>query len=339
MSSNRKFKLFLLLLPFGLAILSLLTGAGTLDFKELKLALLSPSKASDSVLFVVWDYRIPKLLTALLAGAGLALSGLLMQTLFRNPMAGPFVLGISSGASFGVSLVVLGATVLPAFWGAFLQNEIGMSLAALTGSFLVLGMIVWASAKIGGNFTILLLGLIVGQILSALQGALSFLANPEAVKQFMLWGLGSFEQTGYTGIVGMAFVVLLVLFVSYTLAPKLNAFLLGDLYVQALGVDLFRFRKSIVFLAGLSAGVITAFCGPIAFLGMAVPHLVRHAFKTYDHSLLLPFVAIVGASMAVVCDMIAIAFHLPVNVVSAIIGGPVVIWVVIKQRTKVYASV
>lgn len=338
MGNKLKLQLFLIALPLVLSFFSLLLGAGTLSFKELYEAFFQPSIVSDSVRFVVWEYRIPKLFTAFLAGSCLAVSGLLMQTLFRNPMAGPYVLGISSGAAFGVSLVVLGAAILPVNIGSFLSNEVGLILSALLGSFSILAMVVWASAKIGGSFTILLLGLLLGQILSALQSAFSFLANPESVKQFLLWGMGSFEQTTLTGIFFMGLALLSVLFFSLRFTPQLNAFLLGDLYAQAMGVHLNRFKLVLVLLAGISAGIVTAFCGPIAFVGMAVPHLVRHVFKTYDHKVLLPFVASTGASIAIFCDMIAVAFHLPVNVVSAIIGGPIVIWVVVKQRAKVYGT-
>ena len=279
-------------------------------------------------------------MTACIAGVGLSLSGLLMQTLFRNPLAGPFVLGISSGASFGVALVILGSSVLPASIAFFLKQDIGISLAAMGGSLLVLALMLWAASRIGGNFTILIVGLIVGQILGAFQGALNFLANPESLKEFVLWGLGSFNQSSTIQVIIMFFLVVVSFVFSFLISGNLNAYLLGDLYAKSMGMDLVKFRKIVMFLAGICAGVVTAFCGPIAFIGMAVPHLARHLFKTYDHKILLPMTVILGAILAVFCDLISHSllqgFVIPINIVSAIIGGPVVIWVIFKQRTKMY---
>jgi len=296
--------------------------------------------SDDAFQFVFWKYRVPKILTACIAGAGLALSGLLMQTLFRNPLAGPFVLGISSGASFGVALLILGSTILPTSISFYLKQDVGISISAMAGSLLVLGLMLWAASRIGGNFTILIVGLIVGQILGAFQGALSFLSNPESLKEFVLWGLGSFNQSSIAQISIMFVLVTLVFVFSFLISGNLNTYLLGDLYAKSMGVDLVKFRRIVILLAGICAGIITAFCGPIAFIGMAVPHLARHLFKTYDHKILLPISVFLGAILSVLCDLIShtflSGFVIPINIVSAIIGGPVVIWVIFKQRTKMY---
>ncbi|MCO6495459.1 MAG: iron ABC transporter permease [Bacteroidetes bacterium] len=336
-------KHFLILLAVLVVVLlaDLLWGATGIAFRDFINVLISKEPA-NSTYFIIWKYRIPKMLTALFAGAGLAISGLLMQTLFRNPLAGPYVLGISSGASLGVSLVILGASFLSPVAADFFRNDIGTGLSALGGTFLVLALMIWVAGRVGGNFTILIMGLIVGQILGALQGVTNFLANPETLKEFVLWGLGSFNQTNMNQILLMSAVILPVVLFAYFYSGKLNAYLLGDLYAKSLGIDLTKFRRTVIILAGLTAGIITAFCGPIAFVGMAVPHLARHLLKTYNHALLIPSTALLGAILALVCDLISHVllegYVIPINVISAILGGPVVVWVVFKQRNKMYEN-
>jgi len=328
--------IFLLLL---VSVLDILFGSSRLTWQELKEGLFL-NQSDSAVNFVIWKYRIPKLITAMLAGAGLAVSGLLMQTLFRNPLAGPYVLGISSGAAFGVSFVMLGTSFLPQYVANFLRHDVGISMAALSGTFFVMLLMIWVAGRVGGNFTILIMGLIIGQILGALQGLTNFLANPETLKEFVLWGLGSFTQTNNFQNLIMLFAVFLSLFVAIVYSGKLNTYLLGDLYAKSLGIDLRSFRRVVIIITCIAAGIITAFCGPIAFVGLAVPHLARHLFKTYKHSMLLPASALLGAILTVVCDLISHVFIegyiIPINVISAIFGGPVVVWVIVKQRAKMY---
>lgn len=331
----------LFIILFAVAILDLMLGASNMSLTDIREAIFFQNTDATSH-FIVWKYRIPKLFTALLAGAGLSISGLLMQTLFRNPLAGPYVLGISSGASFGVSLVMLGAGFLPAFAADFFRNDIGMGLSALAGTFMVLLLMIWVAGRVGGNFTILIMGLIVGQILGAMQGVANFLANPETLKAFILWGLGSFNQTDTSQNLLIFAAVAVTTITSFLYADKLNTYLLGDLYAKSMGVDMTKFRKVIILITGLSVGVITAFCGPIAFVGMAVPHLARHLLKTYNHTQLIGATALLGAILAVLCDLISHVliegYVIPINVISAILGGPVVVGVVFRQRTKMYEN-
>jgi iron complex transport system permease protein len=195
----------------------------------------------------------------------------------------------------------------------------------------------WASKRLHGYYTILILGLILGQILGALQGGLNFLAKPDSLKQFVLWGLGSFHQTNLWQCLLMGIIVFSSAFFAQRLANKLNIYLLGDMYALSSGVKINTFRPIIMLLTGLVAGIITGYCGPVAFIGLAVPHLCRNLFKTHDHNKLIPAVLITGAILAILCDILSHAVYnqlIPVNIISGLIGGPVVIWVILKQRRR-----
>jgi iron complex transport system permease protein len=327
--------LITLCILFGLSLVSLLSGNKWLTMSELW-SVMNGSSQDNALYFMVWEYRLPKTLMAMSAGAGLALSGLLMQTLFRNPLAGPYVLGISSGASFGVGLLVLGAGFLPVGLQQFMRADGMLIIAALIGALFVLLAMVWAASRVAGGFTILIMGLILGQIMGALQGALTFLASPESLKQFSFWGLGSFNQTSLQQNILVLLIVVVCVCVALFMVAELNNYLIGDQYARSQGVNIKKFRVIVILIAGVCAAVITAFAGPIAFVGMAVPHLTRHFFKTYNHFILIPMVVLVGACLTLVCDIFshwyAWGFVVPVNILAALIGGPIVIWVVFKHR-------
>jgi iron complex transport system permease protein len=286
---------------------------------------------------IVMTFRLPKALTALLVGAALAVSGLQMQTLFRNPLAGPFVLGVSSGASLGVALTlmasgVLGQTIL----ATFISGSYGIILAASVGAVAVLLLVVLISQKIPDNTTLLIIGLMIGHVTSAAVGILQYFADAESLQGFVLWSLGSFNNVVWNEMKVLMPVILVGLMIAFAFSKTLNALLLGEHYAKSLGIHISSSRLMIILSTGLLAGGATAFCGPIAFLGLAIPHLARPLFNSSDHKVLVPACVLIGGGMALVCDIIAqfpgSGKTLPLNAVTSLIGAPVVIWVIVKQR-------
>ena len=281
---------------------------------------------------IVHAIRFPKALTAILAGAALSVSGLMMQTLFRNPLAGPYTLGISSGASLGVALLTMIGGVLSTF--NFQLSTIGLPFAAVIGATLVLLLVLAVSKRVTSNVSLLIVGLMFGSIAGALVSLLQNFANPDALKLFIVWTLGSLSSVGWSDM-QMLVPVLLVgtLFTLFALKP-LNGLLLGEDYARGLGIHVERTRLYIVLATGLLAGGVTAFCGPIAFIGVAVPHIARGIFGTSNHRITLPASALIGACLLLVCDLLCSLFiyPLPVSTVSALFGAPVIIWIILKNR-------
>lgn len=287
---------------------------------------------------IIWKSRFPQVWTALVAGAGLSVSGLQMQTVFKNPLADPSVLGISSGASLGVALVVLmsgtiGGTALSQ---AGILGEVALTIAAITGALSVMALIVFASHKVKGNVTLLIIGVMIGYLANAIIGILKYFSVEEDVKAYVIWGLGSFSRVSgdqmwvFVGIMG----VLLPL--SLLLVKTLNLLLLGDGYARNLGLNIRQARILVIVSAGVLTAIVTAYCGPIAFLGLAVPHLCRMLFQTSDHRVLLPASIFVGASLALGCNLLArmpgLEGALPVNSVTALIGAPIVASILFRKR-------
>jgi iron complex transport system permease protein len=287
---------------------------------------------------IVLKFRLPKALTAALAGAALAVAGLQMQTLFRNPLAGPFVLGISSGASLGVALVVLsiggtGATLLA---GLGFAGEFGLALAASAGAAIVMVAVLLAAQRLPDTMTILILGLMFGYAANALVSVLLYFAVTERIQSYVTWTFGSFGGVTWSQLRVLGPAVGLALIIAHLSAKPLNALLLGETYARSMGVAVGRARLWVVSTAAILAGVVTAFCGPIAFVGVAVPHLCRGLFNTSDHRVLLPAVSMMGAILALIADMIAhlpgSQVTLPLNAVTALLGAPVVTWVILRRR-------
>lgn len=287
---------------------------------------------------IIFKLRFPQSLTAIVAGAGLAVSGLLMQTVFHNPLAGPSVLGISSGASLGVGFVVLLSGV---FGGVALSRlgvigEMTVTIAAIVGSLLVLALIAWVARKVRGNVTLLIIGVMIGYIANAIIGVLKFFSVEEDIRAYVIWGLGSFARV--SGGQTTTFIVLMACLLPFTLllAKTLNLLLLGDYYAGNLGLNIKKARLIVILWAGVLVAIVTAYCGPIVFLGLAVPHLCRGIFRTADHRVLLPACILTGASLALICNLIArlpwMDGALPVNSVTALVGAPVVLWVLFKKR-------
>ena len=280
---------------------------------------------------IIWKSRFPQALTALVAGAGLAISGLQMQTVFRNPLAGPSVLGISSGASMGVAFVVLlsGSLGGVALSKLGFMGEIALSIAAIVGSLSVMALIVYVSQKVKGNVTLLIIGVMIGYVANAVIGVLKFFSVEEDIRAYVIWGLGSFSR------VSVAIMAILIP-LSFLLIKTLNLMLLGDGYARNLGLNIKRARLLVITSAGVLTAIVTAYCGPIVFLGLAVPHLCRAIFQTSDHRILMPGVLFVGAALALACNLIArmpgFEGALPVNSVTALVGAPVVASVLFRRR-------
>ena len=287
---------------------------------------------------IIWKSRFPQVLTALVAGAGLSISGLQMQTVFKNPLADPSVLGISSGASLGVALVVLMSGTIGgiALSQAGILGEVALTVAAIAGAMAVMALIVLASHKVKGNVTLLIIGVMIGYLANAIIGILKYFSVEEDVKAYVIWGLGSFsrvsgDQMGiFTGIMA----VLIPL--SMLSVKTLNLLLLGNGYARNLGLNIKRARILVILSAGVLTAIVTAYCGPIAFLGLAVPHLCRMVFQTSDHRVLMPASVLMGASLALMCNLLArmpgLEGALPVNSVTALIGAPIVASVLFRKR-------
>ena len=287
---------------------------------------------SDMEYNILHAIRLPKALTAIMAGASLSVAGLIMQTLFRNPLAGPYTLGVSSGASLGVAFLTMLGGVLSTF--NFQLSTIGLPIAAVLGASLVLLLVLAVSKRVTSNVSLLIVGMMFGSIAGALVSLLQNFANPDALKLFIVWTLGSLSSVGWADM-GMLVPVLLLgtLFVLLSLKP-LNGLLLGEDYARGLGINVSRTRLFIVLATGLLAGGVTAFCGPIAFIGVAVPHIARGLFHTSNHRITIPASALIGACLLLVCDVLCSLFiyPLPISTVSALFGAPVIIWIILKNK-------
>lgn len=287
---------------------------------------------------IIWKSRFPQALTALVAGAGLSISGLQMQTVFRNPLAGPSVLGISSGASMGVAFVLLfsGSIGGVALSNLGFMGEVALSIAAIVGSLSVMALIVFASHKVKGNVTLLIIGVMIGYLANAIIGILKFFSVEEDIKTYVIWGLGSFSRV--SGNQMMLFVTIMAVLIplSFLLVKTLNLLMLGDGYARNLGLNIKRARVLVITCSGVLTAIVTAYCGPIIFLGLAVPHLCRAIFQTSDHRILMPASLVMGAALALACNLIArmpgFEGALPVNSVTALIGAPVVASVLFRKR-------
>ena len=268
--------------------------------------------------------RLPKAITAILAGAALSVSGLIMQTLFRNPLAGPYTLGVSSGASLGVAFLTMCSASL----------VLMLPIAACIGATLVLLLVLAVSRKVTSNVSLLIVGMMFGSIAGALVSLLQNFANPDALKLFIVWTLGSLSSVGWSDMQLMIPVLVIgALFVLLAIKP-LNGLLLGEDYARGLGINVERTRLYIVLATGLLAGGVTAFCGPIAFIGVAVPHIARGIFKTSNHRITIPACVLTGACLLLICDMLCslAIYPLPISTVSALFGAPVIIWIILKNK-------
>lgn len=336
--------LFLVALILALFVLNLLLGTVKIPVGEVLGILFTPSSttggAVDSSIHanIVWNSRVPQALTALMAGAGLAVSGLQMQTVFRNPLAGPSVLGISNGASLGVALVVLmsGSLGGVALSRLGYLGDVAMSVAAVVGALAVMALIVWVARRVQGDVTLLIIGVMIGYLANAIIGVLKFFSNEEDIKAYVVWGLGSFARVSGDQMVLFVTLMAVLLPLSMLLVKTMNLLLLGEAYARNLGLNIQRARTLVIASSGVLVAIVTAYCGPIMFIGLAVPHLARALFRSSDHRIIMPATLLCGAALALLCNLIARApgFEgaLPVNSVTALVGAPVIAAVLFRRR-------
>lgn len=289
---------------------------------------------------IIQNYRLPKAITAILVGSGLGISGILMQTLFRNPLAGPFVLGISSGASLGVALIILGSGLFGGIFASLFISKWGIVIAASLGSFLVLLAVLMVSIKVRDTMAILIIGLMFASITAAIVSVLSYFGSAEQLQQYIFWGFGSLGNLSWHELFIFSIIFSLGIILSIISIKSLNTLLIGENYAISLGLNIKRSRLTIIAATSLLAGTITAFAGPIAFVGLAIPHITRQVFNTSNHKILLPAVFLFGAIIMLICDSVAQIpnsdYTLPINAITSLIGAPVVIWLLVRKRKMVF---
>ena len=328
--------LLLLLASVTLFLANVSLGSVSIPFEEVVRSLFSKPMSKESWEIILWNFRIPKAITAVLVGIGLSMSGLLMQTLFRNPLAGPYVLGLSSGASLGVAFIILGAGVLPLSISTFFLSNYGLVLASSLGSFLVLLAVLLVSQQLKDTMAILIVGLMFGSFTSAIVSVLSYFTSAEKLQKFTFWSMGSISNLSWNEISLLTLFVLIGMSISFLVNKPLNALLLGEKYAQSIGIDYKKTRLIIIIATSILAGSITAFAGPIAFVGLAVPHMAKLVFQTSNHFVLFWSTILLGAIVMLSCDIIAqvpgFEITLPINAITSIMGAPVVIWLLVRKK-------
>ena len=343
MSNKKTYTLTFIILSLCLGICWLINislGSVNIPIKEILKSLFGGDTVKESWNYIIFNYRLPKSFTAMLVGSGLSISGLLMQTLFRNPLAGPFVLGISSGASLGVAILILGISIFGGSLAALAFSNFGLALAASLGAFMVLSAVMLVARKLKNTMSILIIGLMFGSLTGAVISVLSYFSNADQLQQFIFWSFGNLGNLSWQEL-GLFFgvYVLAILLVIIIIKP-LNSLLLGENYAQSLGINLKRTRNFTLIATGLLTGIITAFSGPIAFVGLAVPHITKLVFTTSNHKTLVPAVAIIGAMVMLLSDTVAqipnSEYTLPINAITSIFGAPVVIWLLVRKRKVHY---
>lgn len=339
MPQQKKYSLILLFLFLAVILFSLLNlglGSVNIPLNDVLATFFGEEVSRESYRYILMEFRLPKVFTAIITGSGLAVSGLLMQTLFRNPLAGPYVLGISSGASLGVALILMGATLFGGAATAFLLSKWSLVIAASIGSLLVLIAVLLASARLRDTMAILIIGLMFASLTAAVVSVLSYFSSAAQLQQYVFWSFGSLGNLSWEEVGILSLFWLLGLFFTVFSIKNLNSLLLGEQYARSLGVNISRNRLIIIIATSLLAGSITAFAGPIAFVGLAVPHLVRQVIPVNDHRILLPAVVLGGAILMLVCDIAAqmpgSQFTLPINAITSLVGAPVVIWLLVRKR-------
>ncbi|MBD5238407.1 MAG: iron ABC transporter permease [Bacteroidales bacterium] len=304
--------LLLLLLTLALQFAELIFGSVSIPWNELFLAENAP---------IVIDIRLLKMIVAVIAGVALSVSGLQMQTLFSNPLAGPYVLGLSSGASLGVALVLLGGAVGP----------LGIAGAALCGSGVVMLLLLGVNSRVRDRMSLLILGIMFSSAVGAIVQILQFLSRESALKSYVVWTMGSLGEVTWPQLWILAGIIVVGLLIAIVTVKDLNLMMFGPVLARSMGLDLRRSRALILLSTTLLAGGITAFCGPIGFIGMAVPHIARGLFRSADSRILLPASALLGADILLACDLISRLFVLPINSITSLVGIPVVIYVILRK--------
>ena len=347
MLKNKKYSAGLLFLILAVVFLlfftaDILLGSIIIPVKQVFLAFFPSSETSEAFRTIVLDFRLPKALTAVFTGAALSLSGLQMQTVFRNPLAGPYVLGISAGASLGVALFVLGFSSSLAFGIFSATGAWSLALVAWAGSFLVMLLVLYVSSRVNDIMTLLILGILFTSAVTAIVSILQYFSNESMLKAFVIWTMGSLGSVTKSQLMVLVPAILAGIILAFLKIKDLNAFLLGEDYARSLGVSIKTSRIIIFLSTSLLAGTITAFCGPIGFIGIAVPHICRVIFKTANHLILVPAVILTGSIVMLFSDIVSqlpgMQTTLPINSVTALIGIPVIIWMIVKNRKFVSVS-
>ncbi len=338
MSKGAKYCIVLCIAIVVLFALNLIMGSVSIPLKDVANIIIGRGAENQSWQFIILGSRLPQALTALLCGAALAVSGLMLQTAFKNPLADPSIFGINSGAGLGVALVML------LFGGSISAGTVSITgfaaifLAAFVGAMLVTIIIFFFSSLVRNNVMLLIVGIMIGYISSAATSLLNFFATEEGVKSYMVWGLGNFGGVSMSQMPAFAAVTLFGLIISIVLIKPLNALLLGERYAENLGVNVVRVRNWLLVVTGLLSAITTAFCGPIAFIGLAVPHIARLILTTENHRSLLPATILIGSVVALLCNIICTLPGdigiIPLNAVTPMLGAPVIIYVIAKQKKK-----
>lgn len=332
---------FILILVF---LLNISLGSVSIPINEVIAGLFGNGASKETWQFIIVEYRLPKAFTAVLAGSGLAACGLLMQTLFRNPLAGPFVLGLSSGASLGVAILILGAGFLGSIFGpeisGLLTNKWSLVFASAIGSFLVLLAVLAITLRIKDTMAILIIGLMFGSLTAAVVSVLSYFSNAEQLQQYIFWSFGSLGNQSWDGLLILSSCCIIGIFLGFLSCKSLNTLLLGENYAKSMGLNIRKTTFLIIIATSILAGSITAFAGPIAFVGLAVPHIARQFFTTSNHFILLPAVLLCGSILMLLCDTVAqlpfSEFILPINAITSLVGAPVVIWLLLRKRKLLF---
>ena len=322
-----------ILFLFGL---NLVTGSVQIPFADVLDILCGRFTGKESWEYIILENRLPQTLTAILCGASLSLCGLMLQTAFRNPLAGPDVFGISSGAGLGVALVMLllGGTVSTSIFTV--SGFLAILTAAFVGAIAVTALILFLSTMVRNSVLLLIVGIMVGYVSSSAVSLLNFFASEEGVKSYMVWGMGNFGGVSMSHIPLFSILCLMGIGVSFLLIKPLNILLLGPQYAESLGVSTRQLRNILLVVVGLLTAITTAFCGPISFIGLAIPHIARLLFRTENHQVLLPGTVLSGAAIALLCNFICYlpgeAGIIPLNAVTPLIGAPVIIYVIVQRR-------
>jgi len=328
-------KLFLLaLLTFLLFLANIFFGAIDIPFSEVWAILTGNGDGDEALNYIVLGSRLPQAVTALLAGAALASSGLMLQTVFRNPLAGPSILGITSGASLGVALVLLLFGGMITIGSESIGGNLAVTVGALAGSFIVMGMLIGLSARIRSNLTLLIAGMMTGYLASSLVTLLSSISTARGIQSYVMWGMGTFAGVSMERLPWFVILTLAGLLLAMLLAKPLNLLLLGDNYAANLGVNVNHVRHMLLIATGLLSAVVTACCGPIGFIGLAMPHIARLLFRTDDHLVLMPATMLCGALLALSCNLISVLPDgnvIPINALTPLAGVPVVLYVILKK--------
>jgi iron complex transport system permease protein len=338
MTQNRNYFLFItfVILLMCFFVMDLISGQVSIPLQEVLNILMGQASEKSTWDYIVLNFRLPKAITAILVGMGLSISGLLMQTLFRNPLAGPYVLGLSSGSSLGVAFVILGAGFLPSFLTSAVLSNYGIVLASCLGSFIVVLAILIVAQRLRNTMSILIVGLMFGSFAAAIVNVLSYFSTAEQLQKFMFWSMGNLGNLTWNSITILGTVVGFGLLLSLFSIKSLDALLLGENYAKSVGLNFKKARFMIIIATSILAGSITAFAGPIAFIGLAVPHIAKLLFQTSNHKILFFSTILMGGILMLLCDIISqlpfLLMTLPINAITSIMGAPVVIWLLIGKK-------